>query len=304
MPNWTEDAPVADVQCPLGCQSGVRRRIVDTVWEAPEAAVYQCSECEMVFIHPIMSEAEETAFYEAVFAGYMKERGGPGETDPADHFEQNRGEAERRLANLMPHLDEAARVLDLGSATGAVLAAIEPHVSSVTGVEPGTLYREYANARGISTVADLSDVQDRRFDVIVAYYVVEHLRDPIGYLRRLHDMLKPGGRLAIEVPNVDDALVRYYQLDAFDRFYWQKAHYFNYSRSTMQLVLERAGFERIDVIPEQRYDISNHVHWLWKGEPGGKGRYTDLFDAGVNREYARALKERWLCDTVFAVATK
>ena len=38
--------------------------------------------------------------------------------------------------------------------------------------------------------------------------------------------------------------------------------------------------------------------------PGGAGRYADLPDAGVNAEYGRALRERWLCDTVMAVATK
>ena len=54
----------------------------------------------------------------------------------------------------------------------------------------------------------------------------------------------------------------------------------------------------------QRYDISNHIHWLRLGKPGGLGAYTDLLDEGVNAEYARALRERWLCDTVMAVATR
>ena len=95
-------------------------------------------------------------------------------------------------------------------------------------------------------------------------------------------MLNPGGHLAIEVPNVDDALVRYYQLDAFDRFYWQRAHYFNYSHGTLDMVLRRAGFAEVETIPEQRYDISNHIHWIKDGKPGGMGRYTDLFDERLN----------------------
>ena len=65
MPNWTETAPTTEVACPLGCTEGERRRVVDTVWEAPEAAVYQCTNCEVVFIDPIMSEDEEREFYEA-----------------------------------------------------------------------------------------------------------------------------------------------------------------------------------------------------------------------------------------------
>jgi SAM-dependent methyltransferase len=304
MPNSSETAPIVDVACPLGCTEGVRRRVVETVWDAPEAAVYECSNCEIVFIHPIMSEEDERSFYESDFAGYMKDRGAPGETQPADHFDQNWAEAERRAANLLPFLRPDQHVLEIGSATGGLLTAVRPHVASVTGVEPGKQYREYAVSRGIETVTALDDTAERSFDIVLAYYVVEHLRDPLGQLARLHDLLSPGGLLAIEVPNVDDALVRLYEVEAFDRFYWQRAHYFNYSHRTLADVLRRAGFASVETIPEQRYDISNHLHWLARGEPGGKGKYVHIFDDQVNREYQRSLKEHWLCDTVFAVARK
>jgi 2-polyprenyl-3-methyl-5-hydroxy-6-metoxy-1,4-benzoquinol methylase len=304
MPNWTETAPAADIACPLGCENGARRRVVDTVWQAPEAAVYRCESCAIVFIDPIMSEDEEREFYEGVFAEYMKDRGEAGNAQPEQHFEAFQPEARRRLENLKPYLRPDMEVLDVGSSVGFLLDAIRPHVSSVTGVEPGELYRDYANSRGIETHADIADVADRKFDLILAYYVVEHLRDPVGQLASWHEMLRPNGRLAVEVPNVDDALVRYYQVDAFDRFYWQKAHYFNYSHETMELVMRRAGFAEVETIPEQRYDISNHLHWMLTGKPGGKGRYTEVLDERLNAEYARCLRDNWYCDTVFAVATK
>ena len=304
MPNWSDTAPVADVPCPLCSEGGVRRRIVDTVWEAPESAVYQCSACEIVFVYPIVSPEEEKTFYEAEFAHYMKQRGAPGETRPEEHFEKNQAEAKRRWANLKSYVRPDMQVLEIGSSTGFLLAEIGPHVASVAGVEPGHLYREYANQQGIKTYADLSEVVGQRFDLILAYYVVEHLRNPVESLIQLYDMLNPGGHLAIEVPNVDDALVRLYQLDSFDRFYWQKAHYFNYSHRTLTMVLEQTGFQPIKTIPEQRYDISNHVYWLLKGKPGGKGKYTHIFDDRLNQEYVRCLKAHWLCDTIFAIATR
>lgn len=303
MPDWSDSAPIVDIQCPFGCE-GESRRIVDTVWEAEEAAVYLCGSCEIVFVHPIMSLEDEKAFYEATFASYMKERGSPGETDPADHFEQWQPEAKRRLENLRPWLQPEMRVLELGSSTGFLLDAVSPHVASVTGVEPGDLYREYSNGRGIVTNTTRDELEGEHFDLLLSYYVVEHLRDPVSELANWLGMLNPGGLVAVEVPNVDDALVRYYQLDSFDRFYWQKAHYFNYSHGTLEMVLRRAGFAEVETIPEQRYDISNHIHWLATGKPGGKGKYTDVLDERLNTEYARCLKEHWLCDTVFAVAKK
>lgn len=292
-----------NVPCPFG-HGGVRRRLVDTVWEAEDAAEYQCSECGIVFLHPIMTEEEEREFYGAKFAQYMAERGQPGGADPEQSFEKWKPEGERRRALLEPWLRPGMNVLEIGSATGFLLNAIRRHVGdALVGIEPGDDFREFSKSRlNIEAHEDRSAVEGRRFDLVLAYYVVEHMRDPVGELSQWRELLAPGGRLAIEVPNVDDALVRYWQVKAFDRFYWQKAHYFNYSHQTLTMVLKMAGFGEVQTVPVQRYDISNHVHWLWKAQPGGLGAYTDLLDERVNAEYARALRERWLCDTVMAVA--
>lgn len=294
---------MAVVPCPFG-HGGVRRRIVETVWEAEGAAEYQCSECGIVFLHPIMTPEEEREFYGAKFAEYMAARGQAGGADPEQSFEKWRPEGERRRTLLAPWLHHGMRVLEIGSATGFLLDAIRPHVGDeLVGIEPGDEFREFsARQLGLEVHSERGAVAGRVFDLVLAYYVVEHLRDPVGELSQWRELLAPGGLLAIEVPNVDDALVRYWQVQEFDRFYWQKAHYFNYSHQTLTMVLEMAGFTDVNTVPVQRYDISNHIHWLWKGKPGGLGAYTDLLDDAVNTEYARALRERWLCDTVMAVA--
>ena len=305
MADFSPAAPVADVPCPFG-HDGVRRRIVDTVWEAEGAAEYQCSECGIVFLHPIMTPEEEREFYEGKFAEYMAARGQAGGADPEQSFEKWKPEGERRQALLKPWLRSGMSVLEIGSATGFLLDAIRPHVGgALVGIEPGDAFREFSRERlGIEAYPARDAVAGRRFDLLLAYYVVEHMRDPVAELSEWRELLAPGGHLAIEVPNVDDALVRYWGVEAFDRFYWQKAHYFNYSHQTLTMVLRLAGFQDVQSIPVQRYDISNHVHWLWKGKPGGAGAYTDLLDEQVNAQYARALRERWLCDTVMAVATR
>jgi 2-polyprenyl-3-methyl-5-hydroxy-6-metoxy-1,4-benzoquinol methylase len=195
-------------------------------------------------------------------------------------------------------------VLEIGSSTGFMLCALLPEVASVTGVEPNLLYAKHARELGLKIVGKLDEAAGNSYDLILAYYVLEHLRNPGEYLGRLHDMLNPGGFLALEVPNVDDVLARFYQLESFDRFYWQKAHYFYYSHRTLSALIEAAGFRSVAMMAEQRYDFSNHLHWLLKGQRGGKGKYAHIFDSALDREYARCLKAHWLCDTVFGVASK
>ena len=288
-------------QCRL-CGSRDHALVSRNVSEAPESSVYACKDCGIVYVFPIMSEEEEAAFYARQFEEYMSRRSGPGWKSPEAHFEAYRGEAERRLPLVTPHLRATDAVLEIGSSTGYFLDALRPHVRSTTGVEPSEAYRSYAESRGIETVQALETLEDRVFDVIALYYVVEHLRDPIAFASSLRRKLNPGGRLLIEVPNVDDALLSLYRLEAFDAFYWQRAHYHTFSRDTLRSVLERAGYA-VETYPVQRYDLSNHMVWMIEGRPGGHGRFAEALGPAVADQYSQALKERWICDTVFAVAT-
>ena len=288
-------------ECRL-CRSRESTLVSRTVSEAPESAVYECSGCGIVYVFPIMSEEEEAAFYARQFEEYMARRSGPGWKSPDAHFASYGSEAQRRLPLVMPHLSSTDAVLEIGSSTGYFLDALRPHVASVTGVEPGEAYRQYASSRGIETLETLSQLNGRRFDVIALYYVVEHLRDPIGYAAGLRERLNQGGRLLIEVPNVQDALLSLYKLPAFASFYWQRAHYQNFSSVTLARVLERAGY-RVRAFPVQRYDLSNHMVWMSEGKPGGHGRFASVLGPEVDAAYRRSLMNRWICDTVFVVAT-
>jgi SAM-dependent methyltransferase len=253
-----------------------------------------------VYLFPIMSEAEEAEFYRAEFEKYMAGRSGAGWKSPQAHFRAYQPEGERRLPLVRPYLKEQDEVLEIGSSTGYFLDDLRGYVASVTGVEPGEAYRTHANRLGLRTHSSLDELAGRRFDVIFLYYVLEHLRHPIGYMSSLSSWLKPGGRILLEVPNVDDVLLGPYHIPNFGPFYWQKAHYQNFSHATLNDVLTRAGYS-VKLIPAQRYDLSNHMVWMMEGKPGGAGRFKELFTAELETAYAEALKRQWKCDTLFAV---
>ncbi len=274
----------------------------DQVSDAPESAVYRCARCDLVYLHPIMTQAEEAGFYLNQFEKYMEGRSGAGWKSPELHFQSYQAEGERRVPLVRPHVRPDDDVLEIGSSTGYFLDDLRGGVKSVTGVEPSDAYRAFAESRGIETVRDIGDLGTRSFDVIALYYVLEHMRDPIDYLHQMQSHLKPGGRLLLEVPNVDDALLSLYAVPAFGPFYWQKAHYQNFSQKTLGLVLGRANYDAT-MFPVQRYDLSNHMVWMMEGRPGGYGRFRNVFTKEVEAAYAEALKTHWVCDTVFAVAT-
>lgn len=249
-----------------------------------------------------MMKDEETEFYEKQFPEYMKERGAPGETLPADHFNLNEKEAGRRLRYLKGYLEKPFDIMEIGSSTGFFVHKIRSFVSSITGVEPGELYRGFANKKDLKTCSCLKDIEGKKFDIVFSFYVFEHIREPESFLKEVKKYLKPGGLVIFEVPNVDDILVSFYGIQEFLHFYWQKAHCFYYSGETLKKIFERSGLKTIELIYSQRYDISNHIHWLKEKKPGGLGAYIDIFDENVNSAYKRCLVKKGISDTVTIVS--
>jgi SAM-dependent methyltransferase len=282
------------------CGSSDSVLISDQVSDAPGSSQYQCRQCEIVYLFPIMSEKEEADFYRAEFEKYMSGRSGASWKSPQAHFRSYQPEGERRLPLVRPFLKQEDDVLEIGSSTGYFMDDLRGYVNSVTGVEPSQAYRDYANSIGIHTYNSLDNLSGKKFDVLFLYYVLEHLRDPVGYMKSLSTWLKPNGRILLEVPNVDDVLLSSYNIPNFAPFYWQKAHYYNFSYKTLNDVLTRAGYH-VQMIPAQRYDLSNHMVWMMEGKPGGAGRFKDLFTPELEIAYVEALKKQWKCDTLFVV---
>lgn len=287
--------------CPL-CGSKSPCAIYNNVRHSNGASIVKCPDCSLVFQHPLMCETAERDFYERQFPEYMKQRGAAGETEPAKHYHINQGEAARRLKYVEKYLKPEHEVLELGSSTGYFIGHIKQLVRSVTGVEPGEQYREYANGAGIKTHPAIGDIKGNKYDVIFSFYVFEHLRNPVAFLKDLGQYLKPEGTIIFEVPNVDDALVSFYAIPELFDFYWQVAHYFYYSAKTLENAFRNGGYEKSEIIHSQRYDISNHLHWLKEKKPGGMGKYADIFDEAANSAYKECLIRKGISDTVTIVA--
>ena len=111
-------------------------------------------------------------------------------------------------------LDDIERVakpgalLDIGCATGSLLALARERGWRVTGIELDTnLASEAAVALGASNVhtGTLAGVTlpPQSFDVIVMRSVLEHLPDPRVELDRVRKLLRPGGLLFLLVPNIE-----------------------------------------------------------------------------------------------------
>ena len=98
-------------------------------------------------------------------------------------------------------------ILEIGSAKGDFLAAVRQTYpdSKLVGLELNQEAAKEANRRGFDVRIELSSdhVKSNReqYDVVASFQVLEHIRDPIEFLKDSIEMLKPGGKLIIAVPD-------------------------------------------------------------------------------------------------------
>jgi len=102
------------------------------------------------------------------------------------------------------------RILDVGCANGDFLKVARGRGWSVFGADP-SVARAQVEAEGIqlvgTTVHDVT-LEEASLDAITFWDVLEHVVDPIADLRRARELLKPGGILALTVPDSANFLAR------------------------------------------------------------------------------------------------
>ena len=111
-------------------------------------------------------------------------------------------------------------------------------------------------------------------------------------------MLKPEGRMVIEVPSADDALLTLYECDAFQRFTYWSQHLILFTAHTLERLALQAALRVMAVQDYQRYPLSNHLHWLSLGKPGGHQSWGFLDTPELASAYANTLAALGKTDTL------
>jgi SAM-dependent methyltransferase len=153
-----------------------------------------------------------------------------------------------RLARLRPVLP-AGRWLDVGCSTGAFLVAARAAGNTVEGVELSAPAAEQARARGVAVHQISAETFEPAapYDAITAFDVVEHLPDPLAFVRRAAGWLRPGGAIALTVPNAASVVARLLGRAWF--YYAPPDHVHYFTPSTVTRLLASGGLADVRVGP-------------------------------------------------------
>lgn len=149
------------------------------------------------------------------------------------------------------HVSPAARLLDIGCATGFFLAEAQAAGRQVAGIEPSAWAAERARQRlpGIeihSAALEEIDFASHAFEAITLWDVLEHVASPTQALQRVQPWLSPGGWLFLNVPNIDSWQARWMGRR------WVlllREHLWYFSPATLRELLSKTGFEMVCVRP-------------------------------------------------------
>ncbi len=136
------------------------------------------------------------------------------------------------------------------------------------------------------------------------FHVLEHIPDPKSILGELKEMLAGGGQIVVEVLNADDALLTFYNNSPFSHFTYWSCHLFLYTAKTLQMLFDQMNLKVNYIKQIQRYPLSNHLHWLANGKPGGHQKWHFLDSQELHAAYLKQLAAIGKCDTILASISK
>ena len=142
------------------------------------------------------------------------------------------------LEKCLPTLPRLGRLLDMGCGNGAVLKSAGALLKGweLHGYDLNDKHREAVlRLPGVVsfTSGSLARLPCREFDLVVLWHTLEHIASPLGPLAELRDLLKPGGCLLVQVPDIERTP---FDLAVID-------HTSHFSRRTLEILCRQAGFE-------------------------------------------------------------
>ena len=253
--------------------------------------VLECNECGLVFLSS--AEHIDDSYYED---SNMSE-----DLNITEWLNETSVDDSRRF-EFVKEMINNKDIIDFGSGVGGFLIKAKDVSRSVIGVELDNKVVQHYKENNIEYTTDINVLEDNTYDIITAFHVVEHLDDPVNILKLLASKLKKGGKLIIEVPNSDDALLTVYKNEAFSNFTYWSPHLFLYNSKTLQMLLKKVeAFEMGFVKYIQRYSLSNHLYWLSNNKPGGHQQWGSFIDSEeLTKAYETQLASIGATDTVIA----
>lgn len=213
--------------CPI-CKSK-RRRLYQLKYDIP---IFICLSCDVGYagLHPNnLNEVYSNKHYLSKLT--IKEH---------RKYRINRFAKER--VNILRKFKKKGSILDFGCGSGYFIEAARKYFD-VEGVEFSDDLRKWLKKKlNIETYKTLSKTK-KKYDIITAFDVIEHVKDPTNLLKEFKKKLNKGGIILIYTPNKNSLGFNF--LGYNNNLLVPPAHLFYFNKTSFNLMTKKAGLRII-----------------------------------------------------------
>jgi len=209
-----------------------------------------CTRCGLAYQNPRLTISHVASYYDDRYIAHRRQRDW-GLLTPLFERAMNRLDADKeRLVSRYCPLTAATSVLDVGCGSGSFLQRLRRRYGlAATGLD----FKDLSTSpflEGVTFRQCLfydTDFSAAQFDVITMWHFLEHDYNPRRSLETARDLLRPGGRVVVEVPRLDSRTFRWFGR----RWPGLQApqHTALFDRDHLTALVRAAGLEVVDHLP-------------------------------------------------------
>lgn len=203
-------------------------------------SLVKCKNCGLIFVNPRLTEKSLTNLYQEQYFSHYADTKSEAHKKRQETFKAEIADLER----LTEKLKVGRKILDVGCGGGFFVASLNNSWEKYgTEVNPAAV-KYGKDTFGLNMLkGHLREVNfhDETFDVVKIRGTIEHLPDPMSELREIHRILREGGIIAVNTPNVGSICARIYK-EKF-RMVDPIHHIYYFPTKTLSSMLEKVGFK-------------------------------------------------------------
>lgn len=239
--------------CPL-----CRALHLDLLFEKHAIPYFQCARCRFIFSTPATNAnfAPTLTDFGPAYLSYLQ-----GDSPHRRRELRALHEVVTRYTDLENRL-----ILDVGCGGGQWVRHLRSQGYLAYGVEPSTVvFNHFLRGEDYFYAGDIQSYAagtDKRFDVITAFDVLEHLEAPIPFLQTLATLASPQAWVVLSFPDVGSLPAR---VLGKQWHYYNKYHLSYFSQSTLERAATQLGYQVVDTFHKGRYQSLGYiVDYLWE----------------------------------------
>jgi len=156
-------------------------------------------------------------------------------------------------------------IIEIGCGPGSFLSKAKPHLQRACGTEYNKAALEAARSKGLEVYGLEYDIRslEATFDAVFSFHVLEHVSDPLDFIKEISLLAKPKGKICISVPdqtgpmkNIENSLMN---MPPHHATHW-KLRTFEVLASKLNLRITKVAYEPL-LLENQNYYT---YYWLNK----------------------------------------